>query len=130
MTDMDHEEALIRAFILPTRRDRYLECLKKPKKRARFCAELAHFKALDPKYAIGILPRLQHAPLIHELLIAKGAGQKCWVISESREMDGRELDLKTALKETVGGGMGTLISCVPGKLGYFEDEDNRFILER
>jgi hypothetical protein len=36
----------------------------------------------------------------------------------------------TALKETVGAQMGTLISCVPGKLGYFEDEDGRCILER
>jgi len=72
----------------------------------------------------------QHAALIHELLVAKGAGPKCWVISEDSEMDGREFDLATALKETVGRGMGTLISCIPGKLGYFEDEEDRFILER
>jgi hypothetical protein len=127
---MNHEEALVNAFILPTRRERYLECLVKPKKRARFRAELAHFKALNPKYVVNIAPREQHLPSILKLLIAKGAGTKCWVISEFDEMDGQELDLELALRETIGRGMGTFISCVPGKLAYFEDEGRRCILER
>jgi hypothetical protein len=38
--------------------------------------------------------------------------------------------LESALKETVGCQMSTLISCLPGRLGYFEDEDGRCILER
>ena len=127
---MNQEEALIRAFILPTRIDRYIECLKKPKKRARFRAELAHFKALNPKFAVRIPPKQEHASSIHELLVAKGAGGRCWVISENGKMDGKEMDLELALKATVGYGMGTLISCIPGKLAYFEDEDGRVILER
>ena len=53
-----------------------------------------------------------------------------YVMSENRDLDGREVDLETALKETVGAQMGTLISCVLGSLGYFEDEDGRCILER
>ena len=67
---------------------------------------------------------------LKKLLAAKGAGPKCWVISESRELDGREMDLEAALKETIGYQMGTFISCVLGKLAYFEDEDDRFILQR
>jgi hypothetical protein len=127
---MNHEEALVNAFILPTRRERYLECLTKPKKRVRFRAELAHFKALNPKFVVNIAPNQQHLSSIIRLLTAKGAGTKCWVISEFGEMDGRELDLEMALKETIGAGMGTFISCIPGKLAYFEDEDGRCILER
>lgn len=127
---MNHEEALVNAFILPTRRERYLECLAKPKKRARFRAELAHFKALNPKFVVAIPPSQQNPSSVLKLLTEKGAGSKCWVISESREMDGQEMDLETVLKETIGGGMGTLISCVPGKLAYFEDEGSRYILER
>jgi hypothetical protein len=40
--------------------------------------------------------------------------------------------LKDALIAVVGQGLGTLLSCVPGKLGYFEGEekDARFILEK
>ncbi len=66
-----------------------------------------------------------------KLLLGKGAGIKCWVIFwENAELDGKEIDLQTALKETVGRQMGTFISCIPGKLAYFEDEDGRYILER
>jgi hypothetical protein len=127
---MNHEEALIRAFILPTRRERYVECLAKPKKRARFRAELAHFKALNPQFIVDIPASQRRCSSILKLLTTKGAGAKCWVISENAEMDGQELDLEMALKETVGYGMGTLISCIPGKLAYFEDEGGRYILER
>jgi hypothetical protein len=127
---MNHEEALVRAFILPTKRERYMEALTKPKKRAKFRSELAHFKGLDPRFVVGIAPREQNPSSLLKILTAKGAGTRCWVISENREMDGQELDLEIALKETVGYGMGTLISCVPGKLAYFEDEEIRCILER
>jgi hypothetical protein len=65
-----------------------------------------------------------------KLLVGKGAGIKCWVISENADLDGSEIDLEIALKETVGRQMGTFISCIPGKLDYFEDEDGRYILER
>jgi hypothetical protein len=127
---MDHEEAVIRAFILPNKRERYLDVLAHPKRRAKFIAELAHFKHLDPMFALSI-PGSQSNPVsLHKLLVAKGAGPKCWVISENSELDGREMELESALKETIGYQMGTFVSCVPGKLAYFEDEDDRFILQR
>ena len=121
---------MIRAFFDPRRIERYLEIVASPKKRPKFTQDLAHFKALNPKFMVSILPSQQNPSGIANLLKAKGAGPKCWVISESSKLDGREMDLEIALKETVGYQMGTLISCVPGKLGYFEDEDGRCILER
>jgi hypothetical protein len=41
-----------------------------------------------------------------------------------------EIDLTHALETVIGRGMGTFLSCIPGKLAYFEDEDCRWILER
>jgi hypothetical protein len=38
------------------------------------------------------------------------------------------MDLEAALQATIGYLMGTFISCMPGKLAYFEDEDSRGIL--
>ena len=55
---------------------------------------------------------------------------KFYVTSENAKLDGREMELEAALKETVGYQMGTLISCVRGRLAYFEDEDGGWILER
>jgi hypothetical protein len=127
---MDHEEAVIRAFILPTKRERYLEFLTSPKGRAKFIAGLAHFKHLDPRFAYPVPGNQSDPASLKKLLAARGAGPKCWVISETRELDGREMDLEAALKETIGYQMGTFISCVPGELAYFEDEDVRFILQR
>jgi len=127
---MNHEEATIKAFIIPVRQERYLEFLKSPKKREKFIAQLAHFKHLNPKFVVGIPGNQQNPSSLQKLLVEKGAGAKCWVISENSELDGKEIDLQTALKETIGYQMGTFISCIPGKLAYFEDEDGRYILER
>jgi hypothetical protein len=127
---MNHEEAVVRAFIEPSRRERYLEYLSTPKRRRKFISELAHFKALDPECLVRIPPNQQHASTLAELLATKGAGSLCWVISENSELDAREMDLREALKQTVGREMGTILSCIPGRLGYFEDEDVRYILQR
>jgi len=127
---MNHEEEGVRAFIDPRRLDRYLEFLSTPKRRRKFISQLAHFKSLDPKCLVRIPPNQQHASSLAELLATMGAGSRCWVISENSELDGREMDLREALKETVGRGMGTIISCIAGSLGYFEDEDKRYILQR
>lgn len=125
-----HEEAFVRAFIPAQRQERFLEIIAKPKKRAKLLTELAHFRALDPRFMMAIPSNQQNPSDVAKLLRAKGAVNRCYIMSENRDLDGRELDLEAALKETVGAQMGTLISCIPGKLGYFENEDYRCILER
>ena len=123
---VNHEEALVKAFIPAHRQERFLEIIAKPKKRAKLLTELSHFKALNPQFMVAI-PSNQQSPLaLAKILRAKGAGDTCYVMSENPQLDGREVDLEAAL----GRQMGTLISCVPGRLGYFEDEDGRCILER
>jgi hypothetical protein len=97
-TSINHEEALIKAFIPRHRQERFLEIIMKPKRRAKLLAELYHFKALGPKFRVAV--------------------------------PAKEVALDIALAETVGSQEGTLISCVPGKLAYFEDEDERYILQR
>jgi hypothetical protein len=58
-----------------------------------------------------------------------GAPESCHVIGG--EHDGVDMDLLTALKQIVGYGTGTVLSCVPGKLAYFEGEiRERFLLVR
>jgi hypothetical protein len=125
-----HERELVRAFFLPQRRERYLEMLLKPRKRAGLIEQLSHFKHLGYRYAITIRPNQQHQAEILTLLRAKHAPDMCWAISEDSELDGKELPLSEALKSVVGCGMGTFLSCLPGRLAYFEDEDQRWILER
>ncbi len=129
---MGHEEALIRAFIKADRRPRLLELRSTLKGRAKLCASLAHFQNLDLRYA-QLLPATKHAPRdIEELLRKKGAPETCHILSESSELDGQEMPLKSALEKLVGAGMGSFLSCIPGRLGYFESEERgeRYVLER
>ena len=131
MTRQDqHERGLILSFIPPQRQNRYLELLAKPKRRKDIIASLAHFKHIDMRYAVEIPPRQQHAPDILQLLKSKGAPETCYAFSEDSELDGKEISLSNALASIIGYGMGTFLSCIPGQLAYFEDEDQRWILER
>jgi hypothetical protein len=140
---MTDEEALIRAFITPEKRARYLDKLASPKKRRKFIAErLYHMGDLDPRYARKLEPGMPlvpfeerhdaHIETTYDVLRGRGAPANCHVISTNDDLDGHEMDLLSALRAIVGRQDGTLISCVPGRLGYFEGEgyNERFILER
>jgi hypothetical protein len=122
------EEATIRAFIVPARRERFLELLPYPKKRSKITKALAHPNLgwFDSRFVKAIPPAQSHAPLIAKLLRSKGAGKTCWAISENVKLDGREVELDSILSEIVGYGMGTILCCVPGKLAFVESEDGRF----
>ena len=126
----EHERGIFLSFIIPVRQDRYLEMLSKPKRRKDITASLAHFKHLDMRYAVQIPPRQQHTADIFQLLRLRGAPETCYALSEDSELDGKQTPLSEALKEVVGRGIGTFLSCLPGRLAYFEDEDQRWILER
>jgi hypothetical protein len=127
---MGYEEELVKAFFVPAKRERYLEIIAKQTKRRKFLRELGHFKDLDPRYSF-TLPKGVHTPEeIAAFLQKKGALQLCSVTSEYSQLDGKEMPLVEALREVVGRQIGTFLSCAPGRLAYFENEDGRWILER
>jgi hypothetical protein len=126
----DREEALFLCFILPQRRARYLAILASPKRRDDITRSLAHFPHLDMRYAVATPPSQHHARDIFNILKSKGAPDICYVMSENIDLDGKEMSVEKVLKKIVGCGIGTFVSCIKGKLGYFEDEDHRWILEK
>ena len=127
-----HEELLARAFIAPSRRARWLEGLPVPKRRKKLLGTLAHNAPLDTRYAHRIPDSDQNGYLILRALQKKGAPQDCYLLSEWLEYDARAMSLEQALSSIIGQGMGTIISCLPGRLAYYEAEDmkERYILER
>ena len=129
---MDVEEVTLRAFIRRERAERYVALLKTRTRRKKLIAEFDHLYDLDGRYIRPVEKKDQSPGRVYELLRQRGAPQRCYVMSASSELDGQETDLRAALEETVCYGTGTLISCVPGKLGYYEGEDMeaRYILER
>jgi hypothetical protein len=119
-----HEQEVVRAFILKNRRERCAFLLADPVGRQKFRDALAHFKWLDERFAHPIPPKMAHtAAELVALLRQKGAGRTVWVISERRTIDGREMNLEAAMDEVWGQQCGTILSCIPGKLAYFRDEE-------
>ena len=127
-----HEEMFARYFIKPAKRDRYLSLLESGKGRAKLAHGLNHCGDLDTRFA-KLLPIIEQNPeSIYKILKRKGANETCYVMSSDYSHDGQELPLLEALEAIIGFGSGTLVSCLPGKLAYFEFEDpgERYILER
>jgi hypothetical protein len=119
-----HEQEFVRAFILKERRERCAFLLADPVRRQKFRDGLAHFKWLDERFAHPISPKTAHtATELVALLRQRGAGRTVWVISESTPIDGREMNLEAAMDATWGESRGTILSCIPGKLAFFKDED-------
>jgi hypothetical protein len=127
-----HEEQFARCFIVPQKRARYLALLESKRGRAKLLNGFNHCHDLDPRFAKEIPSGQQSADSIEALLRRKGASDTCYVMSDNRAIDGKEMSLPEALSATVGMDCGTLISCIPGKLAYFELEafDGRYILQR
>lgn len=137
----EHEQATVKAFVVRGRQERFSSFLLSPKNRKKFTQELAHFRWFDDRFATTVSWKvdpslklwdrhLQGIENVSRLLRSKGAGQTCWVISEDSKIDGQQLRLESALEDVLGNGMGTILSCIPGKLAYFEGEDEALILFR
>jgi hypothetical protein len=111
-----HEEQFARSFIVPEKRERYLY----------------HYHDMDYRFARLIPAGDQYAEAIEHVLKSKGAPDTCHLFSAESEFDSREMGLSEAWYNVVGSNSGTFVSCVPGKLGYFEFEDmsERYILEK
>ena len=131
---MNHsEEMFARSFIVPEKRERYLSLLQSKKGRDKLRERFYHHPDLDPRFAHLVPAGQQSSTSIERLLRSKGAPDTCWVMSTNDEIDGREMKLAEALEEVAWYcDDGTLLSCIPGRLAYFElaEPGERYILER
>jgi len=137
----EYEAATIKAFVLRGRQERFLYLLENPKRRKKFPDELGHFLWFDERYATAVLWKpdpgvglwgrhISGIGNISRLLRSKGANDNCWVISQMKGIDGKEMELDAALEAVVGNGSGSILCCVPGKLAYFDGEDESLLLSR
>lgn len=127
---MDNEHLLVAAFVKRSKRDRYREILSNPRLRHKFTNQLAHFTDFDPKYRLSMPSNKLFVDNIALELQKRHSPKIVFAISEDPALDQKELPLVEALMQIVGRGMGTVLSCIPGRLAFVETEDERFILER
>jgi len=125
-----NEHSLIAAFVKRSKRDRYREILSNPRLRHKFTSQLAHFADFDEKYRVAIPSNKLFVDNIVLELRKRHSPNVVFAISEDPALDQSEVSLVEALNKIVGRGMGTVLSCIPGRLAFVETEDERFILER
>jgi len=132
MAESEHSSALIRAFIAPERQERYLGLLTSSRGRDKLRARLAHLRDLDQRFVSSPPSDEQTPSRLAALLRARGAPEECVLLAEDAALDGRRLPLAEALSMVVGRGMGAFLSCIPGRLAFYEGEEpgQRYILER
>jgi len=121
-----------REFIIPEKRDRYLSLIGSVKGRKKVLAGFHHIRDLDERYAKLIASNQQSADSIYRVLKQKGAPDVCYIMSDDSDIDQKEMTLREAISKVNGSNFGTLVSCIAGKLAYFETEEmsGRYILER
>lgn len=133
----EHEESFITAFISTEKQDRYRFLLGSddPKRRIECLDRLNHCRDLNEKFATW-LPRNPRSTTrnaaIAAMLRERGSPDLVYVLACSCPADGQTIPLLEAMDQTTAAGWGTIISCVPGKLAYYFDEEGarRAILER
>lgn len=128
----DEEAETIRAFVAQPIRRRMLALLASPKRRRDLVAMLDHFDGFDRQWTVDVGSCDQTPEAITRELTSIGAGADCWAISSDPDLDGRRMDLTSALRSVVGSGFGTLLICKPGRLAFYEGEEPgaRTILRR
>jgi hypothetical protein len=120
-------DGIVSDTVEPSRQERFLDAVAKPKKGRTFTDELNH---LHLKFLVSacVKPIRGAASLpdnVYQTLRSLGAPEECLAIGG--RFDGSEVELHKALHES---GDGFLLSCIPGKLAFVKTEDEEFFLQR
>ena len=112
------EEATIRGFVRPARRERLLALLANPARRGKALNALNHFHDWDPRRG----QLVATSGNVLRLLQEAGAPTVCHVISDDPEIDGCDLPLAEAVAATDAFSFASVSCCDPGRLAFFFDE--------
>ena len=124
----EHERLLIENFVEKAKQERLRFLMSEPGRRSRLRTKFSSTLVLLEEKRKSIPGPDQNPAGIYQLLRNSGAPEHCYMISENDDLDGQSANLREILDRLVGAGIETIVSCVPGKLAYFEGERERFIL--
>lgn len=90
-------------------------------KRRRDARSLLHNAVrLDHRYAQRLTGSDAFSASVESTLRKRGAPATCYVFAAGSDLDGREMPLNDALDAIIGTGDGAFVSCLPGRLGFYE----------
>jgi hypothetical protein len=119
----EHEQGFLEFLAEPSRR-RMKTLLELGERRRRdVLSQLHHAVRLDPRYSQHLTGSDAFSAPVEAKLQKLGAPATCYVIGANTDLDAREVPLREALNAIIGMGNGAFVSCVPGRLGFYEFED-------
>ena len=125
----DIEEAFVHAFIVPDKRDRYIQMLANSSKRKKILGLLYHHLDIVASRTLRIENRDHSSAAVIKLLRQKGAGPTCYLISPEQELDQHEMSLDEALPILITHDSTAIACCIPSRLAYYKAETSQYILE-
>jgi hypothetical protein len=132
-TPQEHEHG-IAAFVVRAKRERVLDFLGDERRRTKLLDTLWHFRDWDPRWMVQLAPSPTAATSTSVLaeLRRRGAGRTAYIVSATADLDRRQIALPEAMTLIVGSVSGSIVSCIPGRLAYFEGEapEDRCVLQR
>lgn len=120
---MHNELLLFKAFIIKQRQDRYINLVATDKGRKKLRTYIAHFEDIESKHSTSLHSLKTDLELV-DLLKSHGAPSKCYIIAENSKYDMKTLPLNDAIKQLFNSGIAFFLSCIPGKLAYYESENS------
>jgi len=137
--DADTELSLL-PLCDPLLRHRVRELLSRKHKRGtlhrgKVLGSLYHHPPFDDRYVTVLSYEQSWPDAVRTELLARGAPDNCYVISNHSRHDGMTIPLDDAINELVGYGDGTILLCIPARLAYYEGESSssggyQWIVER
>ena len=119
--NIDLEIKVIKKFVDKLKQDRYIQFISSPKNRQKFIADLSHFNFLQWDKFDKVNGN-ETEIIVTTLQKRKVLDTTCYVISENKEIDTKILGIKSAINETVGYGMGTILVFGNADIIYYECE--------
>ncbi len=131
---MNHEVEYIKSFIIKDKKQRYYDLIRSKKGRLKIKSLLCHAHIADivDEFKFLLPTKNQMLSTILKILKSHNAKNTCQLIFESKIINNEEMELEDALKKFFGQSSGIIISCIPGKLAYYEgeDTDERYIIKK
>lgn len=119
----EHERGFLAFLAEPTKR-RIETLLELGERRRGDVRKLLHHSVrLDPRYCQHLTGREAFSAHVEAALRKRGAPSSCYVLAANSDLDGRQMPLGDALSAITGMGNGAFVSCIPGRLGFYEYED-------
>ena len=132
-SDSNSDVEMILPFLREDRRPRWRELFPKPKGRKKLLQTLWNGDDFERSLMMRVDPSERTVQRLSLRLRRLGAPTFSHLISARPDLDGRDIDLISALGLVVNLAPATIICCMPGVLAYYENDDrngNYIILRR